>query len=161
MNDEALYIARETQRLNTGRVALCACGCGQAAPRRKWRPPSKFIAGHQRRGHGSTGASKTPERRAYQNAKHRCENPKAQSWERYGGRGIRFLFTSFEQFITEMGKRPTPAHSLERRNNDGNYEPGNCTWATSAEQHANQTHRNQYTSLYAFETIEFDPPETI
>lgn len=102
--------------------------------------------------------SKTPERKAYQQAKYRCENPKANCYENYGGRGIRFLFKSFEEFFVELGHRPTSEHSLERVNNDLGYQPGNCTWATMAEQHQNKRHGNQYMdtppTTYEFESEE-------
>jgi hypothetical protein len=55
----------------------------------------------------------------------------------YGGRGIKFLFTSFEQFLAELGPRPS-GMSLDRIENDGNYEPGNVRWATRSEQVQNR-----------------------
>lgn len=75
---------------------------------------------------------------AYQNAKYRCTNPKSDAWSHYGGRGIRFLFTSFDQFLTELGPRPTPQHSLDRKDNDGPYAPGNVRWSTDSVQAANR-----------------------
>jgi hypothetical protein len=73
------------------------------------------------------------EYRSYQAAKFRCSNPKCCKWQYYGGRGIKFLFTSFEQFFAELGPRPTGT-TLDRIENDGNYEPGNVRWATWHEQ---------------------------
>jgi hypothetical protein len=75
-------------------------------------------------------------------AKYRCTNPKANGWKRYGGRGIKFLFTSFEQFFTELGPRPK-GRSLDRINNEGNYEPGNVRWATPKQQGQNRR-KSQY-----------------
>jgi hypothetical protein len=80
----------------------------------------------------------TPEFRAFHDAKHRCLNPRDPFWKNYGGRGIKFLFESFEQFIAGLGPRPSPQHSLDRINNDGHYEPGNVHWATKSEQRRNQ-----------------------
>jgi hypothetical protein len=79
----------------------------------------------------------SPEREIYDSARQRCTNPNSQNWKNYGGRGIRFLFTSFEQFFAELGPRPA-GMSLDRKNNDGNYEPGNVRWATASEQRRNQ-----------------------
>jgi hypothetical protein len=70
----------------------------------------------------------------------RCSNPKSHIWKYYGGRGIivcerwNNLATGFENFIADMGERPSLGHSVERINNDGNYEPANCKWATAEEQ---------------------------
>ncbi len=82
----------------------------------------------------------TPEHIAYRHAKGRCSNPTDVAWKDYGGRGIKFLFTSFEQFFAELGPRPE-GKSLDRINNDGNYEPGNVRWATHSEQVKNQRRR--------------------
>lgn len=66
----------------------------------------------------------------------RCNNPKAQRYNYYGARGIRVCerWGSFELFIQDMGRRPSPKHSIDRIDNDGNYEPGNCRWATQDQQ---------------------------
>jgi hypothetical protein len=101
-----------------------SCGC--KARRRK-----RFV-------HGETyGRKKTPEYLAYGQAKARCENPARKEYARYGGRGIEFRFTSFQQFLADIGRRPTRYHSLDRKDNDGHYEPGNVRWATPDEQQHN------------------------
>jgi len=78
--------------------------------------------------------------RSYNDAKKRCTNKKATGYKNYGGRGIKFLFTSFQQFFAELGPRPK-GKTLDRRNNDGHYEPGNVRWATRREQNLNQRYR--------------------
>lgn len=102
---------------------------------------------------GGTGG---PEYRALAGIKERCLNPKIKNYHRYGGRGItictRWLdgegnLSGIECFVDDLGRRPSPSHSVERIDNDGHYEPGNCRWATPKEQ-SNNTRRNQ--------TIEID-----
>jgi|HubBroStandDraft_5_1064220.scaffolds.fasta_scaffold301952_2 hypothetical protein len=72
--------------------------------------------------HGETANGKTsPEYRAYTKAKYRCENPNIDVYEHYGGRGIKFLFTSFAQFKECLGPHPGKGYSIDRIDNDGNY----------------------------------------
>ena len=78
--------------------------------------------------------------RAYYNAKHRCENKNHPRYSRYGGRGIKFKFSSFKEFIEELGYKKFSNLSLDRIDNDGNYEIGNCRWATPREQNLNKTY---------------------
>lgn len=106
----------------------------------------RFISGHNNATHRQThGRKRTPEYGSYRAAKERCRIPTNPRWEDYGGRGIEFRFTSFEQFIAELGPRPT-GMTLDRKNNDGHYEPGNVRWATSSQQNQNQRSRRKQTS---------------
>lgn len=70
----------------------------------------------------------------------RCSNPNATGYDRYGGRGIVVCpeWHSFEVFLSDMGFKPSPGHSIDRIDNDGNYEQDNCRWATRIEQQRNK-----------------------
>jgi hypothetical protein len=84
---------------------------------------------------------RTPEYRAFDGAKERCLNPRNKDFHRYGGRGIKFLFHSFEAFLAAVGPKPSPDHSIDRMNNEGHYAPGNVRWATRSQQASNRRPR--------------------
>lgn len=91
------------------------------------------------------GMSYTPEYEAWKGAKRRCGNPRYRQYRLYGGRGIRVCAewrASFQAFYADMGPRPSDAHSLDRINPDGNYEPANCRWALITQQNRNFSARN-------------------
>lgn len=86
------------------------------------------------------GGPRSPEYTAWKNMHQRCENSKRREYARYGGRGIRVCerWSRFDLFLADMGRRPSNRHSVERTDNDGNYEPGNCRWGTAKEQCRNR-----------------------
>ena len=77
----------------------------------------------------------------------RCAKPNHPAWKNYGARGITVCerWRQFSTFLSDMGRKPSPEFSLDRINNNGNYEPGNCRWATWAQQ-ANNRRTNKRNS---------------
>jgi len=107
-----------------------SCGCLQRETRVK--------SGRASRTHGMRD---TPEYAAWHSMKNRCQSPTSQGYAGYGGRGITVCDRwsgSFETFYQDMGARPSPAHSLDRIDCNGNYEPANCRWATIDVQNTNR-----------------------
>ena len=121
------FAAPQTEIKNGG---IKSCGC--------LRSETSRANGQQTRRHGMSG---TAEWKTFHSAKKRCRNPNDTRFDDYGGRGIEFRFESFEQFYAELGPRPSPAHSIDRIDNDGHYEPGNVRWATNEEQRLNKRPR--------------------
>lgn len=87
--------------------------------------------------HGGKG---TAEYRIWKHMRARCSNPHDKRFNDYGGRGIKVCarWDDFELFRKDMGPRPSPAYSIERLDVNGDYEPGNCVWATMKEQARNK-----------------------
>lgn len=88
------------------------------------------------------GMSQAPEYRVWAGMISRCENHNSTGFKNYGGRGIRVCpqwRESFAVFLSDIGPRPSAKHSIDRfPDNDGDYKPSNCRWATSAQQAANK-----------------------
>lgn len=91
----------------------------------------------------SHGMTDTPTHNSWRAMMERCYNPKTVSFKNYGGRGVRVCdrWHAFENFLADMGERPSVSHSLDRSDNEKDYSPDNCTWATKKQQSRN-TRRN-------------------
>lgn len=111
-----------------------SCGC---LTKERTAEQNKTL--RQRRTHGKR---KTPEYNSWDAMHRRCNDKKNIAYANYGGRGIRVSdrWSSFEVFLSDMGSRPEGT-SIDRINNDGNYEPGNCRWATRSQQAKNKRPR--------------------
>jgi len=141
----ALSISHKDKR---GRyVWNCACICGNAVV----VSSSSLVAGKVKscgcltKGFISAattthGQSRTPEYRAWDSMKARCLNKSTKNYHNYGGRGIKVCdrWLKFENFYADMGKKPSLKHSLDRIDNNGNYEKSNCRYATISQQANNK-----------------------
>lgn len=93
------------------------------------------------------GMSKTPVYRVYRTMMNRCYRPEVESYKRYGARGIKVVerWHAFENFMEDMGPRPEGG-TIERRDNDGDYGPHNCIWASREVQNSNKSNNRLITA---------------
>jgi hypothetical protein len=133
---------------------LCQCVCGQHVTVKSWNLRNgnnkscgclkRNVLGDATRTHGQANSRLTGyANKAYgvwQAMRDRCTNKNRKDYHRYGGRGIKVCkrWEKFENFLADMGE-PPPKHTLDRINNDGDYKPSNCRWATRMEQSHNST----------------------
>jgi hypothetical protein len=143
------WLVLEDARKSTDTV-LCRCDCG--TERMRLALGVKKITNSRSCGclkseltakrNGSHGLTGHPLYGTWLHMIHRCTRPDRPSWPDYGGRGIRVCDrwlgdAGIANFIADMGPKPTTLHSLDRLDNDGDYEPGNCAWTTQREQSRN------------------------
>lgn len=115
----------------------------------------------KRHGHTGTGWA-SPTYNSWRRMHQRCGDKKHRSWPRYGGRGIKVCerWASFDAFLDDMGERPSPAHSVERKDTDGDYEPLNCVWATSPAQNRNKS-TNRYVTVDGKQMVILDAAKAV
>lgn len=120
-----------------------SCGCTRLA--------SAIAAGKANTRHGLTA---TPTYWSWGSMLARCDKPSHKSFARYGGRGITVCaeWRKFDSFLADMGERPAGT-TLERKDTNGNYEPGNCCWATHTAQARNRRSNRPVTCLGETKTI--------
>lgn len=135
---------------------VCRCDCGEIrdVPRARLlsgvvnscgclkRDVAGALLRRRRTTHGDYKNKQcTLEYRAWSSMMTRCTNPNYCKWNRYGGRGISICqrWLRYQNFLDDMGRKPGKQYSLDRINNDGDYEPGNCRWATPLEQSNNRS----------------------
>lgn len=145
-----LLVIRKLEKAPEDKRTLweCLCDCGKI-----FKTPAYRLTGQETKSCGcyrieqavlrSTkhGLSHTSEYKVWATIKSRCLNPLHDDYHHYGGRGITISKSwsdSFESFIEDMGPRPSPKHSIERRDNSFGYSKNNCYWATSYEQVRNK-----------------------
>jgi hypothetical protein len=138
-----LVSIKEVPTKGGGQLWRFLCDCGRETVKRTSPVKRGLIAscGHCALSNGGRRAADKGKKRCpaeyaiWRGMKARCSNPKQSNWRWYGGRGITVCerwANSFEAFLTDMGPRPSPRHSLARINRGGHYEPGNCCWALRA-----------------------------
>ena len=154
-----LLVISEADRDKQQRVKwLCRCDCGvekvvQGRDLRRGKTKSCGCLNREVSAERNTthGLCRTPDYQAWCAAKWRCTNPNNKHYANYGGRGIEFKFPDFETFLDHIGPKPSKAHSLDRIDNNGHYEPGNIRWALIKAQARNK--RSNHMISYQGETL--------
>lgn len=124
-----------TRKLKSGKAKSCGCLTNEWVASFGGAFVDKAMEKVRKHGHAN-GYKQTSEYMSWTAMRQRCLNPNGRHWDSYGGRGIGFheAWSDFAVFLAYMGPKPTPKHTLDRMDENGNYEPGNVRWATKTEQ---------------------------
>lgn len=159
MASEAISIGRKygmltvlsllEKRVRGRKVWMCQCGCGKTS-----NVVSDQLSSGKTRScgclrilsttHGMTG---TPTYLSWRQLMRRCYGTNSIRFKNYGGRGIKVCdsWHDFKNFYNDMGEKPTQKHTIDRIDNNGNYEPSNCRWATEKQQQNNRSNNRKIT----------------
>lgn len=135
---KSLVAIRRVGRHKKGHALwLCRCDCGKEV----------FVGSHHLRSgqratcgkHAAVTVRYPSEYRTWCSMRQRCDNKNNHAYSHYGARGIKVCkrWRLFKNFIADMGRKPYSNYSIERKNNNGHYEPGNCIWLPRTEQNRN------------------------
>lgn len=136
----SLTVIKEIERREYMRQVLCRCNCGKEIIVRVYDLGRNRSCGCEKKNNLRHGMSGTPEYAAWKSIKTRCYDPNFIEYQHYGGRGIKVCDEwkdDFRAFYNHIGPRPGSGYSVDRIDNDGDYEPGNVKWSTKSEQHRN------------------------
>lgn len=172
-------VVLEEYSVGKGNMYKCLCDCGKIHHATKSNVKlgkikscgcfAKETRHLNNRKHGMAMKGKvSSEWQTWSKMKDRCSNTKSGDYFRYGARGIKVCErwvmgdgnkNGFECFLSDMGMKPTTAHSIDRINNDGDYEPSNCRWATRKEQANNRAAKgSRNKNFFAVDTLKNSNP---
>lgn len=149
MKFNRLTVLSFSHKMNRKAHWICLCKCGNKKIIEGYNIRSGLIKScgcfqidllkGQKGRHTTHGMTRTREYKTWINMRERCNDVTCKDYKNYGGRGIQVCedWEKFENFYADMGKKPKGL-SIDRINNDGNYEPGNCKWSTRIEQNNNK-----------------------